>query len=133
MAEMKLVISTKDGKSYQREVKDNQAESLLGKRIGETVTGDTVGLDGYEFVISGGTDSAGFPMRKDIQGAGRKRILAVKGVGVRKKRHGQRQRKTVAGNRIHENTAQINLKVIKEGKAKLGGEEEAASEEGAEK
>ncbi|MGM5487937.1 MAG: S6e family ribosomal protein [Nanobdellota archaeon] len=116
--EFKINIS-KDGKSIQREVKDDQAELFLNKKVGETIKGDGFGLAGYEFLIAGGSDTAGFPMRKDVSGAGRKRILAVKGTGVRKKRQGQRQRKTVSGNTIYADTSQINLKVLTVGKEDL--------------
>lgn len=126
--EFKVVIA-KDGKSVQREVKDDQAEVFLNKKIGETITGDGFGLPGYEFLIAGGSDRAGFPMRKDVRGAGRKQILAVKGIGVRKKRHGQRQRKTVSGNTIYAETAQINLKVLKAGKEDLFAAPEAPAAE----
>ncbi len=116
MAEYKLVISSKDGKSSQKEVKDDQAKPFIGKKIGDAVKGDAFGMPGFEFVISGGSDHCGFPMRKDVTGTGRKRILAVKGVGIKKKRKGQRQRKTVCGNTIHGKISQINLKVTKQGK-----------------
>jgi small subunit ribosomal protein S6e len=129
MAQFKIVLSTKDGKSYQREVSENEADYFMGKAIGETVSGDNFGLLGYECVITGGSDNAGFPMRKDVTGTGRKKILAVSGIGVKKKRHGQRQRKTVSGNTISLITAQINLKVVKEGKEKLGKEEAVSTED----
>jgi len=117
MAEFKLVISTKDGKSMQRDVKDNEAKPFLGKKIGDKISGDAAGMPGYEFELRGGSDASGFPMRKDITGTGRKRILALSGVGLKKKRKGQRQRKTVCGNTIHGKISQINLKVLKAGKS----------------
>ena len=59
------------------------AEGLLdGMKIGDKVNGDLVEMPGYELVITGGSDNAGFPMRKDIQGSGRKRPLLSGGVGV---------------------------------------------------
>lgn len=120
MADFKIVISTADGKSYQREIKDKEGEFFISKKIGETVKGDNFGLQAYEFRITGGSDKAGFPMRKDLPGSSRKRILAVSGTGVHKKGKGHRQRKMVCGNTISNATAQINLKVLKEGKEKLG-------------
>jgi small subunit ribosomal protein S6e len=128
MAEFKIVLSTKDGKSYQREVKDADARPFLGKKIGDSISGDAFGLPGYEVQILGGSDFCGFPMRPDVSGTGRKRILAVAGVGIRKKEKGIRQRKTVCGNTIHGKIAQINLKVLKEGKDKLAKVEPAKAE-----
>ena len=52
-------------------------------------------------------------------GVARKKILIVKGIGVRKNEKGRKIRRTVAGNTVHPNTAQINLKVIKHGEKPL--------------
>lgn len=131
MAEFKIVLGAKDGKCHQMEIKDDEASMLLGKKVGDTIKGDDIGLEGYELLITGGSDDSGFPMRKDVQGSMKKKILAVEGIGLKKKRDGQRQRKTVAGNTIFEGTAQINFKILKEGKKKLG--EEPAAEEAPEK
>ena len=121
MATFKLVIGTKDGKSYQREATEASAELFLGKKIGDPVPGDAIGLAGYELEITGGSDHCGFPMRRDVQGPARRRILAISGVGLKKKAKGLRVRKTVAGNTIHDKTAQVNLKVLKAGAEPLGG------------
>lgn len=129
MVEFKLVIGEpKTGKSYQREVKDNEAGIFLGKSMKDVIKGESIGLQGYEFEITGGSDSCGFPMRYDVKGTARRRILAVKGVGFRIKDRGIRQRKTVRGNTISENISQINLKVLKQGKQPLG--EPAAEQSG---
>lgn len=133
MAEFKLVIGDpKTGKSYQREIKDQEANFFVGKKIKENIKGESIGLQGYEFEITGGSDSSGFPMRYDVAGVARKRILAIEGVGLKKKDRGIRQRKTVCGNRIHDKITQINLKILKEGKNPLGApaaEETPAEEE----
>ncbi|MBN2567366.1 30S ribosomal protein S6e [Candidatus Woesearchaeota archaeon] len=129
MVSFKLVISDpKTKRSHQKEVQDPEASYFLGKRLGEAVKGDHFGMAGYEMQIRGGSDSSGFPMRADVSGTGRKRVLAVEGVGMRKKGKGQKQRKTVCGNTVHEGISQINLKVTKEGKEKLGGAAEAPAE-----
>ena len=111
----KIVIGYK-GKTLQQ---DAELEPLLGMKVGDKVIGSTLGHEGYEFQITGGSDHCGFPMRKDIPGANRKRIFAVEGIGLHKKKKGIRVRKTVAGNTIHTKTAQINLKMIKEGNKPL--------------
>jgi len=132
MVGFKIVIGKKDGKCHQKELAEEDSKNLIGKKIGDTIKGELIGLTGYEFSITGGTDYAGFPMRKDIAGVGRKRILAVAGVGLKKKAKGIRKRKTVCGNTIHPKISQINLKVLKEGKEKLGAapkEGEAPAEE----
>ena len=119
MAQFKIVVGTKNGKCVQKELSEDESKSLLGKKIGESLAGEGIGFAGYEFLITGGSDHCGFPMRKDVDGAGRKRILAVKGIGLKKKAKGIRQRKTVCGNMINPKTAQINMKVTKEGAEKL--------------
>lgn len=142
MAEFKLVISDpKTGKSYQKEAKAETATPFLGKKIGEKVKLDGTGLVGYEGEITGGSDAAGFPMRKDIQGSARKKILAVKGVGLNNKKRkpnpkkkgwrtmdGMRTKKTVAGNTVYEKTAQINVKITTHGREPLEKPAEAAPE-----
>ncbi len=133
MAELKLVINDpKTGKAVQKELKDDAVQPFMGLKIGDKVNGELLDLTGYEFEITGGSDFAGFPMRKDVPGTARKRILAISGVGLNNKKKyrkkkkkglrtmkGMRQRKTVAGNTVFDKTAQLNLKVIKAGKADL--------------
>ena len=127
--EIKLVISEpKSGKSYQRIVKDADAKRFVGLKIGDKVKGEIANLAGYEFELTGGSDYAGFPMRKDVPGILRKKILAVSGIGFKKLGHGMKQRKTVAGNTVHEKTSQINLKILKAGSAPLAEEKPAEGE-----
>ena len=131
MAEIKITINDpKTGKSY-KQIGDNS--SLKGKKIREKISGDLIGLKGYELEITGGSDNAGFPMRFDLPGPQRNKILLTKGPGVKIKRKGMRQRKTVAGNEISDNTMQVNVKVLKIGTKKLeevfGKKEEPSKEE----
>ena len=119
--EIKIVLSNpKTGKSYQKIVKDADARRFMGLKIGDNVKGEVINLPGYEFEVSGGSDFAGFPMRGDVPGILRKKVYAVSGIGLRKKEKGFKQRKTVAGNTVYDKTAQINMKVTKEGKGPLG-------------
>ncbi len=118
--DFKLVIGQKSGKTTQLKLGSEKSEFLMRKRIGETVSGDQMGFEGYEFLITGGSDKAGFPLRKGIQ-AERKRILAQKGVGIsgktrnKTKQKGLYRRRTVCGEMISTKTSQINVKVTKEG------------------
>jgi small subunit ribosomal protein S6e len=110
--EFKIVINDKE-KSYQI-VSDS--EQLFGKKIGDKVKGDSIGLPGYEIEITGGSDKEGFPMRKDLSGTKRKKSLLTGGVGFRPTRKGMKRRKSVRGNTISEDIVQINCKVITKGK-----------------
>ncbi|MBW2990954.1 30S ribosomal protein S6e [Candidatus Woesearchaeota archaeon] len=124
--EFKLSIGDpKTGKTVKKVISDKQAEVFLKKRIGEKLNGDDIGFAGYEFEITGGSDYCGFPMRRDVRGTARKRILIVSGVGIRKNkksRKGKKIRRTVAGNTIYSRTAQINLKILKYGAKPLAEE-----------
>ncbi|MBI2144265.1 30S ribosomal protein S6e [Candidatus Woesearchaeota archaeon] len=129
MVEFKVVISDpKTGLTVQREVKEPAAKAFLGLKIGDAVKGEVIDLQGYEFEITGGSDFCGFPMRKDVLGIGRKRILSYSGVGVRKGEKGMLQRKTVCGNTIHAKTAQINLKAARMGSTDLFAEAKAKAD-----
>ncbi len=130
--ELKIVLSDpKTGKSYQKIIKDADAKRFMGLKIGDNVKGEVLNLPGFEFELTGGSDYAGFPMRKDVPGILRKKVYAISGIGIRQKEKGLKQRKTVAGNTVYDRTAQVNLKVTKEGKGPLG--EEKPKEEGEQK
>jgi len=89
-------------------------------KIGDTIKGGLIGFPNYEFQITGGSDASGFPMRKDVHGPVKKKILVAKrGTGYNPIRKGQKKRKTVRGNEITFDMSLINLKVIKYGEAEL--------------
>lgn len=133
MVSFKIVFGLKDGRCVQKELQEPASKAILGKQIGDKISGDVLGFAGYEFEITGGSDFCGFPMRKDLTGFGRKKILTVQGVGVKKSANGIRQKKTVCGNTIHPKIAQVNMKILKEGKEPLVPPAEAKKEESAEK
>lgn len=113
MVDFKIVISDPStGKTYQKEVKDDDARKFIGLKIGDKLKGDFLELGNVELEITGGSDYCGFPMRKDVLGSGRKKILAVGGVGIRNKEKGIKIRKTVCGNTIHAKISQINVRVL---------------------
>ncbi len=126
MVKLKLVLGDKSGKTKQIELDETVSKSFMGLKIADTVKGELIDMPGYEFVITGGSDNAGFPMRHDVVSANRKKILVVSGIGVRKNVPGRRLRRTVAGNTIGANAAQVNLKITKAGKKPLF--EEAAAD-----
>jgi len=117
---MKIVVSNPEtGKSYQKELEASQEKTVHGKRIGDPIKGDTLGLVGYELELTGGSDQQGFPMRVDLHGTSRKRLLLSGGPGYKAKRKGERKRKSIRGNTFANDIAQVNLKVVKTGKDKL--------------
>ena len=93
MVEFKLCIGDpKTGKSHQIIITGDNADSFMGKKIADKIKGEKLDLPGYEFEITGGADYCGFPMRKDVSGPVRKKILLVKGVGIRNKEKGIKKR-----------------------------------------
>ena len=126
MAEFKLTISdVKTGKSYSKAL---ASEVFKNKKLGDKVDGSSIGLSGYELQITGGSDKSGFPMHPDLQGFARKKALMGKAIGSRIKIKGMKQRREIIGNQITLNTAQVNLKVIKQDEKSLDslfGKEEA--------
>ncbi len=107
----KIVIS--DGKESIQIEKD--IDSLINKKIGDVIDGSIFGLPGYELLITGGSDKDGFPMRKDVTGTVRKSLLLSDGAGIRAAGKGVRLKKTVKGNVISKDIAQLNTKVVKRG------------------
>ncbi len=109
MTNFKLTVSDIKGKSVTKELKDSDASPLLGLQMGNETDAAIVGLKG-KLKITGGSDKSGVPMRSDIHGAARKRVLITKGVGLQDVETGQRIRKLMRGNIISEEIYQVNCK-----------------------
>jgi len=109
LTNFKLTVSDTKGKSVTKELKDNDGNPLLGLQIGNETDATIVGLKG-KLKITGGSDKSGVPMRSDIHGAARKRVLLSKGVGLQDAEIGQRVRKLMRGNIISEEIYQLNCK-----------------------
>ncbi|MFP4038417.1 MAG: 30S ribosomal protein S6e [Candidatus Nanohaloarchaea archaeon] len=120
---MQINIGTEDGEVFQVET---EAENLAGKQIGDSFSGEILGLEGYELEITGGSDRSGFPMRQSINGSERERVLIEEGSGVRPEEDGVMKRKSVRGNTVSTEIEQLNAKVVEEGSKSL---EELLTEE----
>jgi len=118
-----------NGKTLKKETEN---EELIGKKIGETLQGKEISADlaGYELEITGTSDIAGFPGKKDVEGSMLKRVLLKKGFGLKSKPKGLKKKpikmpdglrfkKSVRGNTISKETIQINTNVVKEGANKF--------------
>jgi len=57
-------------------------------------------LSGYTLKLTGGTDKDGFPIRPDLPGPARRKILVAGGVGFRPTHDGERRRKSMRGREI---------------------------------
>lgn len=109
MAGFKLTISDVKGRSITKELKDEEANQLVGLKLGSEFDASVVGLEG-KLKITGGSDKSGVPLRADIHGGARKYVLITKGVGLKQVEKGQRERKLLRGNTISEEIYQINCK-----------------------
>lgn len=128
MANFKLTVSDVKGKSISKELKDSDANPLLGLEIGHETDASIIGLSG-KLKIMGGSDKSGVPMRADIHGGTRKYVLLSKGVGLQKAETGQRVRKLMRGNTISEEIYQINCRYDGEMPVESPTENTEASEE----
>ena len=135
--EFVFVVSDK-AKAY-RVAKNREDSPVMGKKIGDTIDGNFLGLEGYQLRVTGGTDRDGVCMHPDVEGIGRKDLVLKKGIGFSGKIRGKkikkkprkiegiRKRKLIRGNAISEMTAQINL-VVQQAGAKTVAESLGVSE-----
>ena len=115
-AEYKVVVNdVKTGRSYTIAVTGHHANSLTGVSIGETVDGVFLGLPDYKLQVTGGSDKNGTPMRKDLPGNKRERLLLSDSLGFHEKYHGERKRVAIRGRTISPAIVQINMKVVEYG------------------
>ena len=115
MAKFKLIISDPTtGKSAVSEIEGSRAQALVGRSLGETIDGSALGIGQGKFLISGGCDKNGIPLRADVHGGVKKYIVLSSGPGFRPTRHGERRRKLVRGRIISDETYQINFTAKRE-------------------
>jgi len=117
MAKFKIILSDPEtGKSQIVELEGSRAVPIIGRKLGETIDGTAIGLGGHKLKITGGSDKDGFPMRPNIHGGVKARIIITKSVGFHSTKEGERRRKTVRGSVITEEIVQINMKIIEKPK-----------------
>jgi len=116
-----VIADSKLKRTFKKELEGADKDQLYNKKIGDKFRGEVVGLTGFEFEITGGSDHSGFPMAKQVEAAGRVKLLLSNGFGHKAKRsfRSVRQKKGVAGNTISERTTQVNCKIIKWGSIDL--------------
>lgn len=119
MAKFQIVLSDPEtGKAQKIELEGAKAVPLIGRKIGEVIDGAVLGMGGYKIQITGGTDKDGFPMRPDIHGGVRAKVIVSGKPGFKPKKEGERRRKTLRGNIITEEIVQINMKIVEKPKKK---------------
>jgi small subunit ribosomal protein S6e len=116
MVEFKVNVGDPDSKkTFPVTVSGAHANVLVRKKIGDEVDGMFLGLPGYKVTITGGSDKDGFPMRPEIPGAARKRILVTESVGFHPDNGGVRRKKSFRGQEIGPNILQINCRITQKG------------------
>lgn len=113
---MKLVFSDKKtGKTAQVEVPKDREGLLLGRQMNDVVDGSVGGLDGFKLQITGLSDSAGSPSRPEVEGTRKAKPLIANGPGMKHPKKGFRSRRSVRGNTISADTAQVNTVITEYG------------------
>lgn len=114
-----LIVSDPDtGMSQRVELEDARMSPLIGRRIGETIDGAIANLPGHRLQLTGGTDKDGIPMRPDVHGGVKTRIVLSGGVGYKPKKKGERKRVVVRGNTVTEDTTFLNFKIVEKPKGR---------------
>jgi small subunit ribosomal protein S6e len=117
MAKFKIIVSDPEtGTSRVIELEETRAVPLIGRKIGDVIDGSVVDLPGHKAQIIGGSDKDGFPMRRDVHGGVRRRVILSGGVGFNPQNEGERRRKTVRGNVITDEVVQLNMKIVEKPK-----------------
>ena len=125
-----IVSDPETGRSQRVEIEDTRMPSLIGRRIGEVLDGTVANIPGHKIRLTGGCDKDGIPMRPDVHGGVKARIVLSGGVGFKPRSHGERRRKTVRGNTVTAETIFLNFKIIEKPKrrSRRAKKEKAAAE-----
>lgn len=112
MAKFKVIVSDpENGTSKVVEIEEGRATPFIGRRMGEIIDGIVVDMPAHKLQILGGSDKDGVPMRGNVHGGIRRRVVLSGGAGFKSERKGGRKRKTVRGNIITDEIVQINMKI----------------------
>ncbi len=113
MAKFKVIISDPQaGTSKVVEIEEARAAPFIGRKIGEIMDGAVVDMAATKVQIRGGSDKDGVPMRPDVHGGVRRKVVLSGGVGFKPTKDGMRKRKAVRGNVVTDEIVQLNLKIV---------------------
>ncbi len=125
-----LIISDPEtGTSQKVELEDARMAPIMGRRIGEVIDGTVADLAGYKIQLTGGTDKDGIPMRPDVHGGVKARVVLSGGVGFKPKKKGDRKRVVVRGNTVSVDTTFLNFKIVEKPKGKKKKAKKAEAEQ----
>ena len=113
MAKFKVIVSDPQaGTSKVVELEEARASPFIGRKLGETLDGAVVDLPAHKVQLLGGSDKDGVPMRSNVHGGVRRAVVLSGGAGFKPHKKGERRRKTVRGDIITDEIAQINMKIV---------------------
>jgi small subunit ribosomal protein S6e len=115
MAKFKVIVSDpQTGTSKVLELEEARTAPFIGRRIGEVLDGAAVDMPATKVQITGGSDKDGVPMKPNVHGGVRRKVVLGGGVGFKAKKHGERRRKAVRGNILTDEIVQINMKLVEQ-------------------
>ncbi|EZQ03111.1 30S ribosomal protein S6 [Candidatus Acidianus copahuensis] len=106
-----LVVTAYRTKAFQLSL-DQSKLNLFGIKINDEITLDISGTS-LKLKVTGGSDNTGFPMRPDVSGPAKRRILLSDKPGFIPEEDGERRRKTVRGDTISNEIVQINAVILR--------------------
>ncbi|MGC8997003.1 MAG: 30S ribosomal protein S6e [Fervidicoccaceae archaeon] len=113
VGEIEAEAEASRSKAFQLILDEDTSRKLIGMRIGEEIDATIVGLNG-KLVIKGGSDNSGFPMRPELPGPVKKKLLLSGPPGYHPRKRGERRRKMVRGNTIDDSIVQVNVVLVRE-------------------
>lgn len=113
-----IISDPKTGTSQRVELEDARLRPLIGTRIGQVVDGAVADMQGYKIKLTGGTDKDGIPMRPDVHGSAKARVVLSGGTGYHPPDKGEKKRKVVRGNMVSAETTFLNFMIVESPKAR---------------
>ena len=99
-------------KAFQISVDQTKLSNLIGAKIGDVFETNVVGVP-LKLRITGGSDNSGFPMRHDVTGPAKRKLILSGPPGFHPTEEGMRRKKTVRGNQISGEIVQINTVIVR--------------------
>ncbi len=113
MAKFKVIVSDpQTGTSKVVEVEEARAAPFIGRKMGEVLEGAVIDMPGSKMKITGGSDKDGVPMKPNVHGGVRRKVVLSNGVGFNAKKGGERRRKAVRGDVITDEIVQLNATLV---------------------
>jgi small subunit ribosomal protein S6e len=124
-----IIADPESGTNEKVELEEERITPLVGRRIGEVIDGTVANLAGYRLQLTGGTDKDGIPMRPDVHGGVKARVVLSGGVGFKPRNKGERKRVVVRGNTVTADTTFLNFKIVEKPKGQKKKKAESKPEE----